>query len=169
MKWLFEKITSNNKNCSRELAQIQEISVQIKFSNLKLTSLTNKPYIVLHPGLLSYCMCNLAFVCELIVFSTVLHGACRDRVDSYHLFALPSVYGAQAWTTSFVVKRKWIEMLITPCFCGEDFWFIALSRAIPGEMTSFHNPTATRRSFENIAELIHSDREWAVCMSDRFS
>lgn len=42
------------------------------------------------------------------------------------------VYGIQAWTTSFVVKRKWIEMLITPCFCGEDFWFIVLSRTISG-------------------------------------
>lgn len=88
------------------------------------------PSIILHPELLSYCMCNLAFVCELIVFTTVLHEARRDRVDSYHLFALPSFNGARAWTTSFVVKREWIEMLITPGLCGEDFWFIAFSGTI---------------------------------------
>lgn len=88
------------------------------------------PSIILHPELLSYCMCNLAFVCELIVLTTVLHEARRDRVDSYHLFALPPFNGARAWTTSFVVKREWIEMLITPGFCGGDFWFIALSGTI---------------------------------------
>lgn len=123
-------------------------------------------------------MCNLAFVCELIVFSTVLHGACRDRVDSYHLFALPSILRRSSMNDSVRCKAKVNRDADNFRLRGEDFWFIASSRTISwiwlhstiqkrsGEVlkilpSSFraivNEPSACRIAFHNLRCLMPED------------